>query len=399
MATTKITDLTSIFSDTMNTPAFNGSTTSADTLTVDEGAYIVATALGSTAALLDPDGAWRVNVNGSIFSQHQYGIHLMAGNKSNSTITVGASGEVGSLNSSAIRMENDGTIKNAGMISGDAAIRFDGGTKHAIVNTGTIFTNNQNAGDSIVDSTITNSGAIGGTIKMANGNNNIKNTGRIENSIVAGVGNDTITNNGFIGGVITFGDGNNKYSAGTNSFVDDLVAGSGNDIVSIAGAAGNITLGDGSNSITILKTGSASSVVTGTGADKFTNSGTITSGNIDLGDGNDAFTNSGTMTTATIELGIGNNVFTNSGSINTSAAIGASDGNDKFTNSGTIVAPTITLNRGENVFTNSGNITATLQVGLGFSRTSSRTPAPSTATSISPMATTSSPTAARSMPR
>lgn len=383
MATYKITPETSLFSKADGVSLFNNGSTSADTLTIDDGAYIIATGAGSVGAELASPGAWTANINGSIYSEDGYGVWLRGG-AANSTINVGATGSIGSRNHSAIVMADTGTIKNAGSIIADDAIVFSGGAKHAIVNTGTIAAIDNKAVSSIVDNTfigattITNSGTIDGHVSLANGNNIVTNTGIFTQTLLTGDGNDTVTNNGSIMGV-HLGNGVNKYTATSAlSFVSLFSAGAGNDTVSTAGVIENLSLGDGVNKLTISKTGSSddisgltgsdtvtnagliSTVFLGDGANVFNNTGTVT-GNVTTGSDADKFTNSGTVT-GDVDLGQGANIFANSGTLTGNIALGT--GADKFTNTKQIIG-TVDLGGGNNVIINSGSVSGILEMDDG----------------------------------
>ena len=417
MTAHKITPTTSLFSNVAGVPAFSPATTpGTDSLTVDDGGYIVATGSLTQAADLAGPGAWTVNVNGSIFANTGFGLWLRSGT-ANSTVTIGATGEVGSGATTGIYMEDSGSIKNAGTISGSTAIYFFGGAKHALTNSGTIvgnilgsagaitLTNSGMIDGDIFNNTgvakITNTGTIAGDVSLGGGNHVITNSGTIVDDLTTGTGNDTVTNNGSILNVV-LGSGDNKYTASSaNSSADSVTAGNGNDTFSIGGGTGTILAADGLNKITVTKTGQVNNIVgganadivsiagtanavslldgdnvftnsgtmffigipvltAGSGADKVTNSGTII-GNVDFGGGANNFSNTKILT-GNATFGTEADIFKNSGTL--SGNVDLSDGLNTFSNSGTIDGD-VTFGSGDDKFTNTKVINGTVDFGEG----------------------------------
>ncbi len=97
-------------------PAFDSDSGNADTLTVDQGAFLIAQGQGAYGARLANTGAWTVNVNGSIVARDGVGLALEAGAASTSKITVGAEGEI-SGRDAGLHVLSSATINNAGVIA------------------------------------------------------------------------------------------------------------------------------------------------------------------------------------------------------------------------------------------------------------------------------------------
>src|ERR1700742_3089211 len=100
MATHKITATNSASTNANNGIAFGTApgddTPGPDTLTVDSGAYLIATGSNGIGAELAATGAWTVTVSGVVLSTQGAGILLLGGIAgASSTITVSADGEVG----------------------------------------------------------------------------------------------------------------------------------------------------------------------------------------------------------------------------------------------------------------------------------------------------------------
>jgi hypothetical protein len=387
VATFKITPQTSRFTFTDGDPAFNSGTSLADSLTVDDGAYLIALGNNAVAADLDAQGAWSVTVNGAVFSDQGYALWLRPGNSKSSTIKVGATGEVG-----RIALDSSATLNNAGSIISGLAIEFNGGAAHTVINSGTIQGTGNSFGGGVHraiedntlagKSTIVNSGLIAGNVSLSDGNDVISNSGTLFGAVHSGGGNDTITNTGTVGDIYSFtgndvvsnsggadsldlGDGNNKYSATASGVARRIAAEGGNDTVSNAGVLESIDLGNGTNAITILKTGRVASdygtIATGSGNDTLTNAGTIdvaAQGAIALGDGINLFSNSGTATGNFIG-GSGKDTFANSGTFTGDVTLG--DSADIFRNTGALNG-VVTLGFGD-LFTNTGTLNGTLNGG------------------------------------
>jgi Ca2+-binding RTX toxin-like protein len=366
MAVYKITPTTSRF--VSGGDAFNEGSSGADSLTIDDGAYLVARTTGFFGADLDGPGIWTVKVNGSIVATDAHAIILRPGIAGVSTITVGATGEVGSYGGASIFAGSAASIKNDGMIYG--YLNFNGGAANSLNNTGTILRNYDFQGvgteDAVVNSsflasamTITNTGYIDGRISLLNGN-------------------DVVTNNGIIDGAIRFQGGNNKYtSTVATSRVENIYSGSGDDTIKSAGGIGDVELGDGKNSLTLTKTGSAGAILGGSGNDTIVNAGRI-EGDVELLGGADAFTNSGTYIagtngvdsfeglkltntgTFTGDVGVGrDSTVTNSGTFT-----GDVSGYLSFTNTKTFTGDVAFFNGGGRVFNNSGAFTGDVTNGF-----------------------------------
>jgi hypothetical protein len=242
MTAFNITDTTSVLVTTANTNAFNGDSAGADSLTVGAAAYLIATGSGvSRGALLAPTGAWKVTVNGTIVSKNWEALILDGGNTANSTITVGADGELGGgINSYGLVMYSAATVKNAGTINGANGISIvtPAGTITSITNTGVItgagggYTSiNGGAADGIVS--LTNSGLIQGPVSLGSGSNTIKNTGQIRGDVFLGIGNDVVTNSGTVVGQFSLGGGNDTFKGG--NLAETVDAGTGSDNVNLGG--------------------------------------------------------------------------------------------------------------------------------------------------------------------
>lgn len=126
MAIFRITNDTSRFTSTTLSDAFNDDTPAADTLIVDPSGFLIAVGPASFGAYLAPTGAWKVTINGSVFSQTLFGILLNGGNPASSSITIGSDGEVAGTR--GIYAESSATINNAGVVRGTsgAAIQVYG---------------------------------------------------------------------------------------------------------------------------------------------------------------------------------------------------------------------------------------------------------------------------------
>jgi Ca2+-binding RTX toxin-like protein len=231
MAIFKITPTTSVFTDLFGTSAFISDTSGADTLIVDPGAFLVTTSAGGDGAFLANTGAWTAKVNGSIVSQHSFGIALESGNSAISTMKIGADGEVqGAI--AGILLGSSANINNAGQISATNGVGI-------IITFGSTHT------------TITNSGIItpaGGFSAIVDNdgvsNDTVNNSGTISGDIVLSGGNDVVTNfaivgdvlkSGIIWGTIDLGAGNDKFTGGAN--LETVKDGDGADIVSLGGGS------------------------------------------------------------------------------------------------------------------------------------------------------------------
>lgn len=329
--------------------AFSDDNPGADTLIVDDGAYLISTSATGNGAVLGATGAWTATINGSVYGAN--GIQLMAGNTGVSTISVGATGSVASGPQGpsvgyGIAVESSATIKNAGSIAGaSVGIAILSGATHTIINSGTITGTTAAiedlSGFAGSKDSVTNTGQIVGHVVLAKNDDTLSNTGanaEIDGYVDLGEGNNILTNSGFIGD-------------GTLS----VVAGSGADQVTNSGEMdGGMSLGDG--------------------ADVLKNSGTI-SFQVDAGGGSDTIVNSGSMTDFLL-LGEGNNVVRNSGTLGSNlTALTAGAGADTITNSGALHSD-VSLGGGNDMFTDfvtdaktlvttSGLIDSTNPVDLG----------------------------------
>jgi Ca2+-binding RTX toxin-like protein len=235
MALFRITPTTSVFKDVLDfqhPDAFNRDTAGADTLIVEQGAYLIS--VPGVGAVLANTGAWTVTVNGSIVSQNNVGIFLEADNAAVSTIKIGVNGEVqgagGGILPAGIVAESSANINNSGLI--DGAIVLSGG-----------------------NDTVTNSGVINGDVALEDGTNHLANSGTINGSVLGGLDTDTVTDfvivgdvvrSGTINGTILLGDGNDTFNGGANP--ETFQDGNGADVVTLGGgndtyiATGNLGL-------------------------------------------------------------------------------------------------------------------------------------------------------------
>lgn len=179
MTVFKISPDKSVFTSVAH--AFDDDDGGPDSLVVDTGAYLAALGAAAFGAFLANTGAWTVTINGSVYSDLEAGIVLGSGNTGVSTITVGATGEVGGANR-GILLGSSGNIKNAGVISawetGSSGIQFSGGGQHSVTNSGTI----SGDGYAILDfsgtsnDTVTNSGLILDDVDLGDGTNKVVNS-------------------------------------------------------------------------------------------------------------------------------------------------------------------------------------------------------------------------------
>ena len=198
MATYKITTADSIFVNFPGIYAFAQGTAGADSLTIDPGAFLIATGANAMSTQLAAAGPWKVAVNGTIYSQQSHGIFL-AGNTGKSSITVGSEGSIRGV--TAILTDDQLTLTNAGVIAGvDIGVSLQGSSF-----------------------SLNNSGTISGTLFSVHDNENlsvdrITNTGTMIGSVDLGDQNDTLTNQGSIVGSVLVGsdvDTNDAPSAAT----------------------------------------------------------------------------------------------------------------------------------------------------------------------------------------
>jgi hypothetical protein len=353
MTVYKITSTTSRFTSSSN--AFEDGTTGADSLTVDDGAYLVATGSPYDAAHLDSHGAWKVTVNGSVYaaSVNGFGIYLTPGNTAASTITIGATGEVAG-GATSIYAYSPVKIQNAGLLVNKVV--FNGGYADSLTNTGTI-------GQDFVGGTIID-GSGGGAIT-------VKNSGDIFGNLVLSGANDTVTNSGTMGQV-DLGQGDNKLTTTAKSSTGIVYGGLGKDTLSIAGSVDSLQLGDGNNAATLAATGTLGSYHGGAGNDVLKIAGEIL-GDVDLGEGTNSLTLTGTLNSISqVSGGGGNDTITNSGYLSVVGGVHLGNGTDKFTNSKTFIAD-LTLGSGSSTVTNSGTFTGDVVSGGQLTFTNSGT--------------------------
>jgi len=276
MAAFSYPPLASILETANNTPAFSLNSGGADSLIVGKDAFLIATGSGlSVGAFLANDGPWTVTVNGTIVSKQTTGIELGAGNAAVSTITIGATGEVGG--SFGIALLSSAIVKNAGTVGGDNhGILMGGAGTRTITNTGTIigpsgfaiFDLNDLSTDKIInsgllnalhlgggDDLLRNSGKITESVSLGGGDDTLVNWGMIDDDILGFDGDDTVTNfkkvgnklvHGSIIGLIELGDGNDSFSGGETAEklrdgngADTVRFGGGNDLYEAIGQTGS----------------------------------------------------------------------------------------------------------------------------------------------------------------
>ena len=102
-------------------------------------------------------------------------------------------------------------------------------------------------------------------IDLGDGDNYVNNSNILHSTILTGAGNDTIKTGGYYASILA-GAGNNRVSISTADSNNTIEAGDGNNYVSIKGAAGSniINLGAGNNTVK-GGTGNGSSVTAGDG--------------------------------------------------------------------------------------------------------------------------------------
>jgi serralysin len=316
----------SVFTTAANAHALDGrSLLATDSLVVAADGFLIATGVGAIGALLNTGPVWKVTINGSVASGQSDGLLLAGGTGSKaSTIAIGTEGSVAG-ETRGLALFGTAMINNAGSIAG--------GTVAIAATTGTTITNSGLiAGPNAILATnpfgiqkVTNSGTIEGLLDLGGDADILTNSGRIENNVFMGFGDDAITNSGTIKGTANLGNGVNKLT-NTGTIATGVIGGSDVDTVTNSGTiGGNVNLGDGRN---VLKnTGTISSFNGGIDADVVTNSRTVI-GSVSLGDGLNRLTNSGTIggnilggsdadnvkntgtVTGFIDLGLGDDIFT-----------------------------------------------------------------------------------------
>lgn len=182
-----------------------------------------------------------------------------------------------------------------------------------------------------------------------NNNSSAKQTGHI----TAGGGDDTfrMANGSTMSGNLSLGDGLNSIviEHENTSFTGEINTGSGIDTLNIQGSSSVdsslVNLRDGNNVIKVLNsTASIDNLITGAGEDELL---VDASGNLE----------------ANINLGDGNNTVTNGGTLNSTSLLTGS-GEDSLINSGTLKGD-VNLGEGENSYINSGTSTAAIKSGSG----------------------------------
>ncbi len=375
MAVFEITPVTSILR--VNIPAFDADTNSADSLIVDQDAFLI-TDGNQPAVDLVATGAWTVTVNGSVFSSGGAGIQLFPGNTAVSKIKIGIDGEVyGHSGGPAIALDSAASITNAGRIVDDTyAVFVTNGVNVSVTNSGSIDA--QFIALAGGNDTVTNTGLLTADLKFGDGTNTLSNSGFIQ-QVEGGNDADNFVNSGQISLALALGDGTNSFK-NTGIVFSDVGGGSGTDTVTNSAVlSGHLDLGDGANHVT--NSGSiANYVFFGDGNDGITNSGTIGEF-VHLGGGTNSLTNSGSIA-GDVLGGPGQDTMINSGSIGGDINFG-SGGSNFLTNSGTIsgsyfggngidtltnskvIHGDVFLAGGNDVFTETGTIGGTIDLGSG----------------------------------
>jgi serralysin len=316
MAIFRITPATSRFTSGVAQSAFADDTAGADTLIVDAGAHLLATGMFGFGAHLLGTLAWKVTINGSIFSEAAAGLVLAGSNTARSTITIGADGEVGSAQQTGIAASSAVNLTNAGLVFGKAnGVMLNAPAASTLTNkaSGTISggTNGVVISDNAAR-TITNAGTISGTVQSIfdNGasNDTVKNTGTLSGLVFLGGGHNVVTNGGTINGNISSGGSTSIVNSGTIN--------------------GSIALGFGTS--TVKNSGTITGNVSCLGAnDTIVNSKTI-NGVVNLGDGTNTLTNSGTIV-GNVNGGVNADTVTNSGKGVVLSVVDLRLGDDRFT--------------------------------------------------------------------
>jgi hypothetical protein len=389
MATFHITSAGSVLTTANNDSAFESDTANADMLTVDEGAFLIATGVAATGAFLANTGTWTVLVNGSIFSGQQVGLTLDGA----ANVTIGANGEIGGQLGGIQTTSTATTITNLGVIAGTSddvgnpgsGISLFGGGVYTIINRGNIGGLAWAIRDAAsADGTIKNFGLLDGSVSLGGGTDTLINSGHIAGLVQAGGtanltnsgtidlnvffsnGNDTINNSGMIGGNVVLAAGTNTLtnSGWIGSGVGDAISsGAGNDTINNSGTIdGDIDLGAGNNKVTNdnLITGRVGFFGTGAGAiNSLANSGTIGT-NVFFGDGTNTLSNSGAIS-GFVSGDAGIQKISNAGTI---GDVDLGNENDSLVNSG-IVAGYVDLGSANDTLKNPGRIVGDIDMGLG----------------------------------
>ena len=186
---------------------------------------------------------------------------------------------------------------------------------------------------------------VSGTLTFGTaGNLNLASSATVSGNVTIGDGTATVElgSGASITGNVTLGAGANTLSLGSGTLITGSVAGgAGDDTFDLASAtiSGAISLGAGTNMLT-LSTGAFTGAVTGgTGADTVSATGATISGAVNLGGGNDSvtFENGGTLTGAvTLGAGIDRVTFESGGTLSGNVDLGAGNDTVTFESGGTL---------------------------------------------------------------
>lgn len=193
----------------------------------------------------------------------------------------------------------------------------------------------------------------------------IANTGDIAGALKLGGGDNVVENRGKITGDLTAGDGLNTITIGQGAAqTGNITLGNGaNRIDSSGSITGNISAGDGGNGLIASATSFIKGLIGfGKGSDSVDNSGRI-AGDIALGGGDNTLVNqAGAKITGSVTAGGGANDINNRGTLEGSVTLG--DGANKVANSGALTG-NILLGNGNNAVGNKGSITGDIALGGG----------------------------------
>ncbi len=164
---------------------------------IDQGDTLSSVGGANTYTLSGSAGQETVNNYGTIAG----GLSLAGGDD---TVT-----NTGSIGGPIFMDEGNDRVTNSGLINGNVEMGDDndaltnnvGGTINGYVQLGN--------GDDVA----TNAGTIKDGIDAGNGNNIVTNSGTIKGDLILGDGNDIVTNSGTIDGNVDLGDGNDRYEA------------------------------------------------------------------------------------------------------------------------------------------------------------------------------------------
>jgi serralysin len=273
--------------------AFDSDTAGVDSLTVNAGAYLIATGSGAFGASLANTKAWTVSINGSVLGA--IGVLVQLGNLERSSITIGTEGSAGALTTgSGIYAESAVAVKNLGHISGGVGVLLNNTGINSITNFGTITGSTASILDLINGSTdrVVNRGTISGNVRLEGGNDSISNFGKINNSVLLGEGVNKLTNSGHIFGDISSGTGadtvvNFKVIGGSVSLGDgaDFFTNTGTvaGVIQMQGGADRFI---GGKSVEVLQDGEGADIVKfGAGNDFYIATGNTSSDGVDVIDG------------------------------------------------------------------------------------------------------------------